>query len=488
MLYDKKFIYKCLAGFVAMMIAMKSTGGAAFIAIFAIFIAGASKRDAVTLLYGLSMSMAMLVGNSYLMPKGSIFGLAQRSSMLLLSLMLVAQVFGQRKDRSLTCFSLMFLYLIYMLAVSFVGWCPMISLLKLILFTSVFLAFIGVAVTVANSRKNLTIKVRSMFLCVAIFFLVGSVFLIPFPGISQLTGEAYMEALKSGADLTSLFTGMTYHSQSLGPVVAAIGVALFADLLFSIKRPDKLYIALLLCVPILLWKTSSRTAMGTFIVGVLFCTQMFLSARGIKSRWKGKVTSALLMIAIFLSFMVLVLPSAREKAMGFIMKYKGSQVTSKEMNMEDLLVTRQGRWDEGIANWKRSPVIGNGFQVSESMIGMNVGFTTLSAPVEKSVWISAILEEGGVFGLSIFLIFMVTCIIVLKSTKCYVGLTCFVSMMTINFGEFTMFSMSGIGGFVWAMVFIGVMIDIRRRKDEAGLRAPPRMYGYTPMGYNPMWR
>lgn len=489
MFYDKKFIWKCLLGFVAMMLAMRLTNGAGFVVIFGLFIAGAAKRDAILLLYGLAMTISMLIGNSNLMPKGSIFAIAQRSSMLLLSFLLIAQVFGQRQDKSLSCFLFMLLYTVYMFATSFSGWCPMISAMKIILYTSVFLAYFGVANTVANSRKDLSVKARSVFLSTAIFFLVGSVLLIPFPGLAQLRAEEYMMAVKSGAHITSLFTGMTFHSQTLGPVAASLGVALLADLLFGIRKPDKLYIALLISVPIILWKTSSRTAMGTFIIGALFCVYMFMSARGIKNRWKAKVTSVSLFLMIGLSFLVLILPSIREKALGFALKYNNDNIVAEQMNVDDVLLTRQGKWDEGIYNWRQSPWIGNGFQVSEDMVGMQVGLSTLSAPVEKSIWISAILEEGGIFGFVIFMIFLIVTFVTLKINKAYIGLSCFIALMLTNFGEFTLFSMSAGGGFLWALVFIGVALDIRRRKDEnIRNRIAPRMYGYTPTGYNPTWR
>ena len=64
------------------------------------------------------------------------------------------------------------------------------------------------------------------------FFILGSIVLIPFPAISQLSGAEYVEAMKRGGAL-SLFKGMTMHSQSLGPCVAVIFSVLFADFVFS---------------------------------------------------------------------------------------------------------------------------------------------------------------------------------------------------------------------------------------------------------------
>ena len=35
-----------------------------------------------------------------------------------------------------------------------------------------------------------------------------------------------------------------------------------------------------------------------------------------------------------------------------------------------------------------------------------------------------------------------------------------------NLGEFTFFSMSYSGGFCWAMVFVGLALDLRKMSDE----------------------
>ena len=112
-------------------------------------------------------------------------------------------------------------------------------------------------------------------------------------------------------------------------------------------------------------------------------------------------------------------------------------------------------------------MVGNGFQVSEDMKGLQVGLSTLSAPVEKSVWISAILEEGGVLGFIIFCGFVVMVWVKLLKWRAYIGLSAFFVLMMTNLGEFTIFSLSYTGGLLWAMVFAGLVLDSVRIRQAA---------------------
>ena len=137
------------------------------------------------------------------------------------------------------------------------------------------------------------------------------------------------------------------------------------------------------------------------------------------------------------------------------------------VNYENIASTRQGSIDSQLANFKESPVIGNGFQVSKGMQTMQV-FSwkqLLSAPVEKGVWITAVLEEGGGIGLATLSLVVLSIIYLLWSRQAYTGLAVFVSLLVSNLGEFTMFSMTATGGIVWVLVFVGVALDAQRVKQ-----------------------
>lgn len=180
-----------------------------------------------------------------------------------------------------------------------------------------------------------------------------------------------------------------------------------------------------------------------------------------------------MMVILVGSIVTLILPSARERISQFALK--SQDVTSEDLSFGQIASSRLGKWEEGIANFKKSPFIGNGFQVSEDMQYIRAGLTTLSAPVEKSVWVSAVLEETGILGFFVFLIFILSVFFKGNVNRCYIGNTAFLTFLVSNMGEFTLFSMSYTGGFQWAMVFVGYMFDATRQRAMNGMALRPLM-------------
>ena len=165
-------------------------------------------------------------------------------------------------------------------------------------------------------------------------------------------------------------------------------------------------------------------------------------------------------------FVVFMLPGVQDRVARFVLKTQS--VERGQLTTESVISSRRGLIDYAMYNFKKSPIVGNGFQVSESMIGLKIndGAHILSAPIEKGVWVTAILEEGGIIGWMIFVAFLIVCIVKSLKQGAYIGASClFLSTLT-NLGEFTFFSMSYTGGFTWAMVFMGLAMDIRRIKDD----------------------
>lgn len=470
--YDKTWLIRCVMGLVGMCVAMKLSGGMAFLAIFPMLLGAFGKNRSELLLYLLLMTIAVTMANGNVVPKGMVFGLAARTVHFLVAGVMVLQLVAQRNSRLLTPMLSMLPYIAYMAIVSSQGWQPLISYLKLLLFTVMFLGLYSVANAAATRQGVDARKVRSVVLAFSAFFVLGSVLLLPFPGLSMMN---VAEIIAAGGSVPegSLFMGMTLHSQALGPVVAILGTLLLADLLFSIGRWDKFYLLLLLCTPVLIYKTASRTAMGTYLAGICFVSFVFMTAHGVGARWKNRALGALTLVGVLAGITLFSTPQMRQGVAKFVLKYT-SEESGYEVNMEEVMVTRQGSMDSQIANFRESPMIGNGFQVSKHMAMREYTSWTqvLSAPVEKGVWVTAVLEEGGVFGMILFVIFLLVAFVALWSRRAYVGLSVFFAMIVCNLGEFTMFSMTSTGGLVWAMVFVGLALDANRQRLGLGERFP----------------
>ena len=468
--YDKKAFYKYTIGLFAIMAALYASKGVAFCVLGPILLM-LGMRNPITLLYYLMMAIAMMMCNSHIVPKTLPFALTQRALMFVVAFSLTTQIFGRRKSSLVTPLWGIMVYLVYMILPSVMGWNLTISGLKLILFTAVFCAYFGVANRIILNPGVRGSQVRSVFLAFCSFFIFGSMALIPFPGISLM--NPYDLTAAQLAEIVSLYMGMTLHSQALGPVVTILAVALFADLVFSVRRFDKLYVLLLLCAPVLVYKTSSRTAMGGLFVGLAFVVFVLMQARGVSRVWRSRIVGIGAAV-VFLGLLAAAFtPSVRQHVVQFLIKFdKNAQ--SSDVTFENVTSTRTGRVQESLWGFRQSPAIGNGFQVSYEYKGQRLPVSKLlSAPVEKGVWVTAVLEEGGVIGLIIFGGFVLAAASLLWKRQAYTTLCTFVTMLVLNLGEMTVFSMSSVGGLTWAVVFIGAMLDGHRLKFKSV--APPPM-------------
>ena len=464
-LYDKQYLLACLVWLGIVFGLMRVTNGAGFAIVIPIVLYCTLSRKVEALLFWLLVSVCCIIVNPHLVPKGMGFAWMQRGLMLFLGSIMAVNVMSYPIHSAMRPYAGMLFYILFMALSSAQGWCPLVSYLKLLLFSLIYFSYFGVSNQIGINLQVSSKKIRSVMLSVAILFVLGSIALVPFPEISQLKAEDFELGRVDLSNFTSLFTGMTNHSQCLGPVVSSISVIILGDLLFSIKKVDFLYILILLCCPYLIYLSSSRTGMSAFIVGQLFVLWIFMNARGVGARWKHKVMSISMTALIFVLILFACMPAVQSKVARFAIK---EAVEGKvQVSAEDIIRGRKALIDSALYNFSKSPLLGNGFQVSASMKNLKTeGFAVLSAPIEKGVWITAVLEEGGIIGWIIFVIFLFACIIKSIKRRAYIGASClFVCTMT-NLGEFTFFSMSYSGGFSWAMVFVGLALDLRKMTDE----------------------
>ena len=479
--YDKALLMRGLLGLLLLCVAMKVTGGAGFLLILPFVILGFSKNKTGLLFWCLLATTVLTMTNSNVAPKDGTFSIANRALYLLVGGVMTLQMVGQRTSKLLTPLLAILPYLAYMAMVSSVGWQPIISYLKLTLFTVVFFAIYSVGNAATTQSSLGAAQLRSIFLSFATFLIMGSVCLIPFPAIATMSADFY---LQRGLPLPegSLFMGITLHSQSLGPIVAIVSVVLLADLLFSIKKWDPLYLFLLILSPILIYKTGSRTAMGTYVAGLFFTTFVFMCAHGIGARWKNKALSALILLGLIGGLAFMATPSLRQSALNFIFKVREGNVAAEHQTFERMVSSRQFLVDHAMENFHESPWIGNGFQVSSAQKDMKISSwkQLLSAPIEKGVWVVAVLEEGGVFGMLLFCLFLLIAFYSLLTRHAFIGASALFVLIVSNLGEFTIFSMSGMGGIIWSMIFMALAMDAARLRQDKFNRQQLQLLTLTP--------
>lgn len=457
---DVAFLLKLLAVLLLLLVACKFTMGIAFSILIPIAIYCVVMFNNIGLMFLVMLSTFGMGFNGFFLPKTMWFVVSQKILLIGVGMVLCVQVFGRRQSKVLTPLWGLVPYLIYMALVSQWGWAPTVSNLKLCLYSVVFFALLGSAVRSMNEKTDLR-RLRSVVWVIILFIVVGSILVWPFPGISYMSGD---ELLRN-PDASSLYKGTTNHSQSLGVMSAVLGTYMFADWLFLIQRKSKLYLTLLICVVILLYVSASRTAMASFIFGVGFATFCATRKGMLGVGWRKRVTSSLIGLVVVGAIIVMCVPQLRDKATRFVVKQQRQDVV---LDKQSVLSSRQGKLDESLYNWHQSPIVGNGFQVTEEMkyIKVNGIKDMLSAPVEKSTWVYAILEEGGVVGMIIFCCFVMIALWLLVHRGAYMTATMFATMLMINMGEFSMFSMSGDGGFLWNLIFLATVFDFKRIQFE----------------------
>lgn len=464
--YDLKVVLKYLALLLSICAVMIPTDGAGFVAFVPFVLYALFMKKVDKLAFWMILTCASPSLGSYIMPKGMVFGLAYRLLMVVIGAFGALLMLSRKPTKELTPLFGIFFYLIYMIIPSSQGWAPMVSYMKLVLFIGFYMATIYIATeSIAQAHIDMN-KFRNVILAFALFYVFGSILVYPFPMISQMNAQ---ELLETGTLVTSLYKGVTNHSQTLGMVSCFWVVFLYVDLIYNVRKPDKLYIALLLCSFFLIYKSSSRTAMGTAVVCMLIATWYMMRMRGIGTRWRSKVVSGMIGFVALCGVAVLALPGLRGSIVKFALKYMDDSAGALQFDAEYALSTRQHLVDVQMENFHKKPTIGWGFQVSEQVAEMaaHADGLILTAPVEKGVWVTAILEEGGVIGEIIYCLYAICALTLLVKRRAYFGATIFWAVHISNLGEMTMFAMSSEGGMWYMFLCLALMFDAKRNRELA---------------------
>jgi len=460
--YSAKLVFGLLGIFLGVILMLKVAEWAIF-AVGALMVYTLTQKRVEYTFFVLVLFSALSVVNPVIVKKGFAFYLITRGALFTLALAMTTRSGFQKTMWFMSPFYLLFGYVLYMMATSLSGWAPIVSELKAVLFL-VFMSALVQTVSVVSLSGVDSRKIRAVMAAVSVFYLVGSVAVIPFPSIGQSMMMSLMEGT-AGSELSGLYNGLTWHSQTLGPLVAMLNAFIFSDFLCNFKKKDYLYSVLLISAPILVYKSSSRTAFFGYMISILATLFFFNRDRNAKRSRKANVLMAGLFVGAIAILVIAIHPGASQNLEAFLRKTQDVDVMAARGTLtEDLAQSRMGQVEIGMANFRKSPVIGNGFQVSEEMQFMDKSETgfVLSAPIEKGVLPVMVLEEGGVVGAAIFAMFIFA--IYWKYSQ--LRFTCFLSTFTVfialNSGEASFFSTSGSGGILWLICFSALLLDLDR--------------------------
>lgn len=272
-----------------------------------------------------------------------------------------------------------------------------------------------------------------------------------------------------------------YHSQTLGPMSALMLIYLANVFLFSSYRNRWICVALAGPLALSLGLSGSRTGLLTLLVGALAST-LLTFAWNAHPRFQLRLNlrrSTLVIAGICLAIATLAVDvvTGNRITQGitrFAMKSGGAAET---VSVEGLTASRKFLIDRGMANFRNSPIVGNGFQLYASREWAD-SVTILTAQVEKGFLPAALLEETGIVGAFFFCIFLASYVVYCYRERNIPGLAMFLAFLAMNLGEVVIFSLAGHGAFAWILVIAGFLLGdqcrIPRGSSPTSLRVSLR--------------
>ncbi len=409
--------------------------------------------------------------NHIIMPRYPHFAVMTKLGSALMTFALILSA-STRRGKHRIPLGTLFLYLVVAFFTSFWGYFPLISHLKILNF-AFFIIGIYLGTKNINQNPEAISQIRHFMLALVLLLTYGSLMTLPFPAVAYFTsvhdvlreyGLAQAnETLAEGVPLY-LFSGITNHSQYLGPTSASLFGWLLCDMWLVKKRLSKLHLYLLAPIPLICFMTRSRLALFILLASLLLTTLLCLPRAKVSRRTK----TAFWGLFIFGFFVLIAAATFSELKDRSISRWirKTNDITSDDRSLGTAITSsRQGLIDMNLIDFKRNPLLGSGFQVASFTRDMyNSGRASLfSATIEKGVLPLMILGETGIVGALAFSIFLITFYGICKRKRYTATATLLSIFFLMNLAEANFFAPSGGGGTHWILLIVGgFIIDMQQ--------------------------
>ena len=484
-----KRVFHLTALVMAVMLLCRLTNGYAIIAVAIIGAVYALLGNAgVSLFFYVLLPIIALI-NPLILPRPPMVAIVSR----LTSLTIVAALIlggAKRKGSEQLPLGYIFPYLVIALISSFQGYFPLISYFKILNFTAFILGlFIGTR-NINQNKKDIDFM-RAGFLSIAIVVVWGSLATLPFPAIAYFTstsstiiaqGMEAAEEMLMDREGSGLFSGITAHSQFLGPCLTCIGGWVACDMLFVERRLSRLHLMLLAPIPIMIAMTRSRIGILTFCLLIAMLTIYCLPRIQIQEKDRQHIRAMLFsFIAIFI--LILIVAEVRRGSVSRLLRKTNDLAEDQRSLFDALTRSRQGKLRECLHDFNMNPFWGMGFQViaDHPYLYQQGRISLFSAPIEKGILPVMVLGETGLLGTIAFLFFLLM-FYNAASLKGYTAtFTLFSVLLGTNMAEATFFSPSGGGGIFWMFTVCGgFLIDMSLKTENAG-PPPDTVKGTAPL-------
>ena len=449
--------------------------GAAILALVA-FICALTHRNAWALM-GYILFPFMVVMNPFLLPKMGISGMVLRLAPMLISAGLVVSSLD-RQGKNRIPVGMLWVYLGVAVLSSMTGYYPKISYLKILNFS---ILLIGIWLGFKNIDRDPTAlrTARNFLLVVTAFVVYGSIGMRIFaPGAAYCTSfrgliaeegvEAANAAFVQNIGGMTLFAGITNHSQCLAVILPCAMAWLACDMLFIERRISFFHVLTISCGAPLIYLTRSRTALVISAVSATVVYFYCLNKVRLSQRVRGKLRS-MMVLAGLMVFAVVVVAEVREGAMSKLIRKTNDVAGDTRGVGEAFTSSRQGLIEQSMADFRRNPLLGSGFQVSADMqyTLRDAKGLVLSASIEKGNLPLMVLGETGIVGAVVFLAYLIGFYSTCVKRRYFCCLSLMTAFLASNIAEATYFSPGGNGGVLWVLcVGGGFIIDMYVKNME----------------------
>jgi hypothetical protein len=424
-----------------------SAGNALFFAIIAVMML----RSPLTAIMGMNLGLLGLVANVAFVTKTAVWTLSRFLNLFVFAGRFALAEGDHRWMRSPPYLWLTAFCVVAALCSIVGGYYVHISLLKLISFWVATTGFFAAIHVIRRSRVDTTEWFIAQTLTVC--------------GMAVLSLALGVGAnFKEYADLRGYHNLAFYHSQTMGPGAAFLTVYCSCVFLFAGHRNRWI------CLPIIgfllycLSLTASRTGAGALILGLAAALWGAVAWGGNRVKRPRLNISRSVMVAAIVGALVVaggidLATGGRisRRLGGFAAKTSGEV---ESVSFEAAIASRQGVAQQSWEVFKTSPVTGIGFQVAYGEY-FEKNATLFSAPVEKGFLPTALLEEVGVLGTTVFVGFLLSMFLQLYRERNIPGMAMFVTHLASNLGEASYFAVAGQGGYGWVMFVAAVVLGDR---------------------------
>ena len=419
-----------------------------------------------SLVFFVMMPFFVILNPALVNNESSIYGFAVRFGPLLIGLILALRG-ASRQGRHRLPLAGIVPFLMIAIISSADGWVPSVSYMKLINF-SIFLLGIWFGTQNLQHRPKDVLLLRSFFLALSCIATFGSVATIPFPTVGYAIGLRY--ALMHGDaalaldtfrqrqadDITTLFCGITNHSQALAPLLALVVAWVLCDMLLLERRFRWLHMMIVIVVLPLAYLTRSRVGLVS-LVSAFFVAGFYVVRKAeLSPRVKAHLNVGVWVGMLLLIGGIFVMQAKSGFLSGWIRKTSDVGADQRSLG-EALTSSRTGLMEYSLYEFRRNPLFGSGFQVAiftQDLVRENKGFI-LSAPIEKGVAPLMVLGETGILGAACFLLFLITFYVGCSRRRYVVTSSLFTVFLVTNMAEATFFSPGGMGGIFWMISVVG---------------------------------